>query len=232
MQAKQFRYALDNFGYLIHGDKEALAVDAGGARAVRSYLEARGLRLRYVVNTHGHPDHTVGTEALAEATGASVLDNSALRKQGAITIEGQKIHVYHTPGHTEDSLVFHAGRFLITGDTLFNGTVGNCFSGDLEAFYYSIRTLMAFPAQSVILAGHDYVEEAMRFAKTIEPGNPDINTFLKRYHPNDVHSTLAEELAFNPYLRFNEKPVVEFLKERGLPVETEYQRWESLMSIE
>ena len=121
---------------------------------------------------------------------------------------------------------------LITGDTLFNGTVGNCFSGDLKRFYDSIKLLMGFPGETIIYAGHDYVQESMAFAKNLEPDNRDIDLFLKKYDPEHVYSTIDEELKINPYLRFNESKIITLLKSKGLPVATEYERWESLMSIE
>jgi hydroxyacylglutathione hydrolase len=121
---------------------------------------------------------------------------------------------------------------LITGDTLFNGTVGNCFSGDLKRFYDSIKLLMGFPGETIIYAGHDYVLESMAFAKNLEPDNHDIDLFLKKYDPDHVFSTMDEEMKINPYLRFNESKIITLLEEKGLPVATEYERWESLMSIE
>jgi hydroxyacylglutathione hydrolase len=139
--------------------------------------------------------------------------------------------VYHTPGHTGDSVTFHAGNFLVTGDTLFNGTVGNCFSGDLSAFYNSVKKLISFPEDTVIYAGHDYVEYSMSFARLIEPGNVDIDIFLKKYNPEEVSSTIGDELKVNPYVRFNDSKMISVLKGKGLPVSTEFERWESLMSL-
>ena len=139
--------------------------------------------------------------------------------------------MYHTPGHTNDSVTFHFGNILITGDTLFNGKAGRCFSGDLKGFYRSVKLLMDFPGETIIYAGHDYVEEYMEFARGLEPDNTHIDRFLEKYGPAHVYSTLDEEFKINPFLRFNEPRIVSFLKDRGLPVSTEYERWESLMTL-
>jgi hydroxyacylglutathione hydrolase len=72
----------------------------------------------------------------------------------------------------------------------------------------------------------------MVFAKYLEPGNDHIQRFLDRYNPAHVSSTLADEFQINPYFRFNEDGIVAFLKQRGLPVATEWDRWQSLMRIE
>ena len=232
MNAKQFRYSADNFGYLIYGERSALAIDGGAVDEILSFIKRNGLKLDWVANTHSHMDHTVGTNKLLDGSDAVVLDLNSLMEKGEVAVDGTTIRVYHTPGHTEDSITFHFDDVLITGDTLFNGTVGNCFTNDLRPFYRSIKLLMGFPGETVVYAGHDYVRDSMTFAEFVEPENADIKKILKNYAPDHVFSTLDEEFKVNPYLRFNEKPVISFLEKRGLPVETEYQRWESLMSIE
>ena len=136
-----------------------------------------------------------------------------------------------TPGHTEDSVIFATDECLITGDTLFNGTVGNCFSGDLKAFYRSILLLMSYPGSTRIYAGHDYVAASLAFARQLTPNNRAIDAYADRYDKNHVVSSLDDERAVNPYLRFNDPEIIHLLESEGLPTETEYQRWEGIMSI-
>lgn len=232
MNIKQFRYSTDNFGYLVYGKQLAGAIDGGAADAILDFIADKGLSLKWVTNTHTHADHTTGNEALVVASGAEYLDGAALRRDRIIELEDVKIDAYQTPGHTKDSVTFGLGNTLITGDTLFNGTIGNCFSGDLKGFFHSIKMLMAFPAETVIYAGHDYVQESLAFAKTLEPDNRDIDHFLKTYDPAHVCSTLQDEFKINPYLRFNDEKIVLMLKAKGLRVASEYERWESMYSIE
>lgn len=232
MKVKQFRYSIDNFGYLIYGGRSALAIDGGAVEEMLSFIQTNDLKLEFVANTHGHADHTVGTRPLLDASDAAYLGTRHLLETETVELDGTQIRVYHTPGHTEDSVTFHLEHILITGDTLFNGTVGNCFTNSLEPFYRSIKLLMGFPGKTVVYAGHDYVKDSMAFAEFLEPNNRDIQRFLETYDPRHVFSTLDEEFKINPYLRFNERSIISFLEKKGLPVETEYQRWESLMSIE
>jgi len=231
LNIKQFRYSSDNLGYLLYADKSAIAIDGGAVDQICSFAGQNGLKIEYVTNTHSHPDHTAGLKSLIGRSGAEYLDHNTLPAKGFIGLAGEKIDVYHTPGHTDDSVTFHAGNFLITGDTLFNGTVGNCFSGDLFAFYNSIVKLISFPEDTIIYAGHDYVEYSMSFARLVEPGNREIGSFLKKYNPDHVFSRLEDELKVNPYLRFNDPAMISLLKEKGLPVLTEFERWESLMGM-
>jgi len=228
----QFRYGADNLGYVIHGGGEALIVDGGAVDEILAFLQRNGLNVRAIVNTHGHSDHTTGNNALRIRTGAQLLEPGELDDGAVIYLGGETVRVLRTPGHSRDSLCLYAGNALLTGDTLFNGTIGNCFTGDLRAFYESIRKLMAFPPDTIVYAGHDYVNDSIAFARRLEPDNGELERFLDRYDPGLVCSTLAEEALINPYLRFNEPSIIALMKSRGLPTGTEWERWQSLMSVE
>jgi len=232
MQMRQFRYNSDNLGYLVWSGDRALAVDGGAVEAIAGFARDNGLKLVAVTNTHGHSDHTMGTAQLARQTGAKTLDPAWVAGQQTLDLGHERIRIYPTPGHTTDSLCFHAGHFLLTGDTLFNGTVGNCFSGDLEGFYRSIRQLMDLPPETIIYAGHDYVHQSMAFARWLEPDNPHIAAYLAAYDPAHVCSRLAEELFVNPYLRFNQPEMIAVLRQKGFETATELGRWLSLMGME
>jgi hydroxyacylglutathione hydrolase len=232
LKVKQFRYGADNFGYLVYGPSAAIAVDGGAGEEILAFLETYRLTLLYVANTHDHRDHTCGNETLLTASGARFLSGAELSDGAVVTLDGGKIRVIGTPGHTKDSRVFYTGETLITGDTLFNGTIGNCFSGDLEGFYQSILKLMTLPDGTIVYAGHDYVLDSMAFARYLEPENPEIDLFLGSYTPDPIFSTLAQEKRINPYLRFNEPGIMDLLAKRDLLRKTERERWHSLMSIE
>lgn len=232
LNIKQFRYAVDNFAYLVYGKQYAMAIDGGAAEQILSFLAENQLRLVYVANTHYHSDHTAGNNKLLDRSGAALLSPRERTDGEAIDLEGMVIRVMLTPGHTDDSLCFYTGSALITGDTLFNGTIGNCFSGNLKGFYLSIKKLACLPADTIIFAGHDYVKASMVFALHLEPGNEDIREFVARYDDAYVFSTLEDEFRINPYLRFNEPGIIYALRQRNLPVLTEWDRWQSLMSLE
>ncbi len=232
MHIAQFRYAQDNLSYLIYENNSALAVDGGAVDRILAFVQNQGLKLRYVANTHNHADHTPGNRRLVEETGAEYLSPAALVRQKTLLLGQAPIHAHSTPGHSLDSVTLHAGPALITGDLLFNGTVGNCFTGDLKGFFNSIQWVLRFPPETIIYAGHDYVKDAIAFAKRMEPDHPHIDAYMKAYDPACVRSTLAQELKVNPYLRFNDPAMIRLLEKKGLSVADEFQRWASLMSLE
>lgn len=232
MDIRQFRYASDNLSYLIYGESDAIAIDGGANDDLMDFIRSAGLRLRFITNTHAHPDHTSGNAELLERSGARLCDHNKLAREGGILLENETIAVFPTPGHTADSVTFHCNGCLITGDTLFNGTVGTCFSGDLKAFYHSIRRLLDLPMDTLVYAGHDYVEYAMAFARLVEPGNREIDRYLARYNPDHVFSRLADELNVNPFLRYNDPQMIKILEKRGAATATEYDRFEGVMHLE
>ena len=231
MKLKQFRYSEDNLGYLIYGEKFAAAIDGGAVEKILSFLKNHNLELRYVLNTHTHPDHTVGNRALLGSTTAEHLEIADLIKKESFELEGNKVRVYHTPGHTHDSVVYYFKNILLSGDTLFIGKAGRCFTGDREGFLRSIKFLLTLPRNTLIYAGHDYVKEYLKTAKSIEPDNMHIDGFLKKYDPKYVFSTLEDELKINPTLRFSDKKMISILREKELPHNTELDCWKSLLSI-
>lgn len=232
MNIQQFRYGADNLSYLIYGENEAIAIDGGAVEEILDTIGALGVALKYITNTHAHPDHTPGNHALLERSDAILCDHNILAQEGRIVLENETISVYHTPGHTTDSITFYGNNCLITGDTLFNGTVGTCFSGDLKAFHCSIRQLLELPGDTRVYAGHDYVEYAMAFARLVEPHNQDIDRYLADYSPEHVFTRLADELKVNPFLRYNDPEMIKILKKRGFATTTEYERFEGVMHLE
>ncbi|MBT7260656.1 MAG: MBL fold metallo-hydrolase [Desulfobacula sp.] len=231
MNIQQFRYSRDNLGYLVYSTKEAIAIDAGGVNEILTFAEKNKLFIKYVSNTHSHHDHTSGNNEILEKTSAQFIDCKQLEPDQTLSLDTENIKIIHTPGHTDDSVTFKADDFLVTGDTLFNGTIGNCFSGDLKGFFNSLKQLMSLSKEIKIYSGHDYVIDSMKMAKIIEKENPNIETYIKNYDPRLIVSTLKDELKVNPYIRFNAQSMIKNLEKRNMPTKTEYARFKSIMDI-
>jgi len=206
MNVKQIKYSTDNLGYLLFSslDKstqpEGMAIDAGNVEQTLIFAQKNNIHIKYITNTHAHYDHTPGNTELLDKTNAEFIDCKNIRTDQNFYLNNEKVLLLPTPGHTEDSITFQADDFLITGDTLFNGTVGNCFSGDLRSFHKSLKRLITRPLHTKVYGGHDYVIESMNFARTIEIDNPDIDTYIKHYNLDLVVSTIADELRVNPFI--------------------------------
>ncbi len=231
MIVKQFRYFTDNLGYLLYSGNKGVVIDAGGVDAILDFCRENRIEITAITNTHFHHDHISGNELLLEKTQADFLDCRQIRSDQTMPVGDSVLTVFPTPGHTLDSVSFMADDFLITGDTLFNGTVGNCFSGDLLAFYHSLKRLISLPEKTKVYGGHDYVMESMKYAGIIEPDNPYIDTYIQNYSPALIVSTLEDELNVNPYVRFNAPAMIENLHKRKIDANGEFERFKAIMEI-
>jgi glyoxylase-like metal-dependent hydrolase (beta-lactamase superfamily II) len=165
---------------------EGVCVDPGDQPdEVLALARDMGVRIRYIANSHAHIDHILGVRAVREATGAQFLlhegdvdllrgvpdlaqrfgmqaeqppDPDAFLADGdAIDVDGLKLAVLHTPGHTRGSVCFYANGIVFAGDTLFAGSIGRTDlpGGDYDEEMASIvDRLLALPDDTIVLPGH------------------------------------------------------------------------------
>jgi glyoxylase-like metal-dependent hydrolase (beta-lactamase superfamily II) len=177
------------FAYLV-GDPqsgEALVIDpADETEAIIARAKKNNLKIKYIVNTHGHVDHFSGNSDMKKLTGAQIIvhedDADRLTNTPAsllamfnakpspaadITVkDGDQIrvgdvtlNVLHTPGHSEGSMSLYTEGIVFTGDTLFVEAVGRTdFPGSSwDVMYQSIQTkLFPLPDETRVLPGHNY----------------------------------------------------------------------------
>ncbi len=159
-----------NFTYLVaeRPGGDAVVIDPSfGIEPVLKSIDAHGVKVRYVLNTHSHRDHVAGNREVKERTGARVvahraapLDQDVSVEEGS-TLEAGYLHfqVLHTPGHTKDSVLYVFEGQVATGDTLFVGECGRTDlpGGDPGEMYDSLfQRVLALDDGLVVLPGHDY----------------------------------------------------------------------------
>lgn len=164
-----------NFSYVIADDNtgEGMVVDpCGDTGIILESIKEHKIKVKYIVNTHTHSDHTAGNRAISRATGAKLVchrleasfvgpdiiveDNDTLR------LGDLEVKIIHTPGHTRGSICLWAGNALLTGDTLFVGYCGrtDTSGGDSEALYHSLFNKIArLPDDTKVYPGHNYGEK-------------------------------------------------------------------------
>ena len=210
----------DNYIWLLKCGKNAFVVDPGDAAPVIKTLKKQNLTLKGILITHHHFDHTGGVQVLKQHTGCDTWgpDTSPAGEFDHIVREGDKVQVLGTsfsviavPGHTLDHIAYYSelGQALFCGDTLFVGGCGRVFEGTHNQMRVSLSKLRDLPATTQVFCAHEYTLANLKFAHMVEPNNDDLNQFLticeakRRRGLPTVPSTIAKELTYNPFLRWD-----------------------------
>ena len=126
--------------------------------------------------------------------------------------------VLFIPGHTTGHVAYLFGNNLFCGDTLFTAGCGRIFEGTPEQMHASLKKLMALPEDTKVYCGHEYTENNLRFAVTIEPKNYKLASRFERVQAlrarglPTVPATMEEEKQTNPFLRWDSKEIQANLK--------------------
>jgi glyoxylase-like metal-dependent hydrolase (beta-lactamase superfamily II) len=167
---RQIKHQGDNFSYLIADEisKEAAVVDPSfNVDAIMRLLRDQNLKVKYVINTHQHSDHTAGNESIKSTFGASVVAHRlckinkdiAVNDGDTVKMGGVTIKMIHTPGHSPDGICLLVNGKVLTGDTLFVGECGrtDLQGGSAEDMYHSLfDKLMKLDDDVEVYPGHDY----------------------------------------------------------------------------
>jgi hydroxyacylglutathione hydrolase len=224
----------DNYLWLVH-DRDSgktAVVDPGDAAPVLAAAEVRGWRIGQVWNTHWHPDHIGGNQAVVAATGATLSAPAAeAAKIAAIDValkDGDRVQignhvgeVWAVPGHTlgHIAFIFREAGIAFVGDTMFVMGCGRLFEGTPEQMFASFARLGKLPDDTLIYCAHEYTLANAHFAVAVEPGNEAIAARLaavvaaRERGEATVPTTIAAERATNPFLRASS--LVEFSERRA-----------------
>lgn len=168
---KQVQQHGDNFSYIIADDttREAAVVDSSyNAGEINRIIKAENLNLQYIINTHGHSDHTAGNQELSSISSAKVVAHTLSRNNADIKLDDSdtlnigaiQLKIIHTPGHTPDSIcLLIDNKKLLTGDTLFVGECGRTDmpGGNSRNMYDSLfHKLLKLNDDVEVYPGHDY----------------------------------------------------------------------------
>jgi hydroxyacylglutathione hydrolase len=159
--------------------KEAIIIDPGlnfssEAKSIFDHITAGKLKVKFIVNTHGHDDHVKGDALFQQKLNIPIcihsLDapfvegiekskfsaNVLLEDGSLIELGDEPLKVMHTPGHTSGSVCLIGEKLVFTGDTLFAGGIGRTDfpGGSMSEMRGSLKKLMRLPDNLLVYPGH------------------------------------------------------------------------------
>jgi hydroxyacylglutathione hydrolase len=222
IEVHQFPCLSDNYGFLLHDPDscETACIDTPDADAYLRHAAERGWQITQIWNTHWHPDHAGGNEAIKAATGCKVIapETDAPRiagvdrtvKQGDVVCLGaQEACIIDVGGHTLGHIAFYLpeAALAFVGDALFPLGCGRMFEGTPPQFWASLLRLKSLPPETVLYSAHEYTQSNARFALRADPDNPELAEYVaevtrrREAGQPTVPTRLDKELAANPFLR-------------------------------
>lgn len=179
-------YAANCYIVMCEETKEAMIVDLGGEpEEVIIKSKELGFNINSIVLTHAHGDHIAGIPGLLgeiscpvyvhekdeemlldpklNLSAAMSIDNISIKPDGLLKagdilkVGNLEIEVIHTPGHTMGGISLKVENYILTGDTLFKGSIGrtDLYGGSYDAIIDSVNNkLLIYDDDIIILPGH------------------------------------------------------------------------------
>ena len=240
IEVHQFACLSDNYGFLLHdaASGETACIDTPDAEAYLREAEVKGWRITQIWNTHWHPDHAGGNALIKAATGCVITGPAEVERLGTapdrviahgetVSLGAHQATVIDVGGHTNGHIAYHlpADDIAFVGDALFALGCGRMFEGTAPQFWASLSRLKALPPTTTLYCAHEYTASNARFALHADPENDALRVYAadvtdKRARGEwTVPTTLARELAANPFLRADE-PALQARWGGGAAVET------------
>ncbi len=220
LRIEQFPVLNDNYGYLVRDETsgKVACVDTPDADAIAAALDRLGWSLDLILNTHWHPDHAGGNEALKARYGSTIYGPQEVTRIApldhpvtagdTVDLGEAQFTVMDVGGHTLQHIAYHDARDAVAfvGDSIFPLGCGRMFEGDPVQMWSGLSRIAALPDETKLYCAHEYTAANARFALSVDDA-PALKAraeavFAARERGEwTVPSTVAEEKATNPFLR-------------------------------
>ncbi len=197
-------YFNDNYAFAVVQGDHSVIFDCGDGEMIFKLLAEISLVPEILFLTHGHRDHDGGVESMKRHLPDLLVVTPAMALAGEFrSPPGITVEPVHTPGHTMDHICYYLPEqeALITGDTLFAGGCGRCFTGEFMLYAESVTELTALPGETALYGAHEYLAENVKFLKALGRDTAFYDHRLSTEPFPSIGIPLALELEQNPFVK-------------------------------
>ena len=215
----------DNIVWVWVHNCNAVVVDPSISDPVKEWLLEKKLSLKAIFQTHHHDDHIGGTQKLIKRwPDAKVVASKkeliripfqthSVDDNDIFHLMGSEVKVIKVNGHTNNHIAFYVSKknakynILFPGDTIFGGGCGRLLEGTPAQMFKSLYKLNSLPGNTKIYSAHEYTENNLKWALTLQSENISILERLKLVQHKrkkgicSLPSTISEERKTNLFLR-------------------------------
>tara|TARA_Y100000766_G_scaffold62614_1_gene51907 strand:- start:525 stop:1280 length:756 start_codon:yes stop_codon:yes gene_type:complete len=215
----------DNIVWVWVHNSNAVVIDPSISSPVEKWLLEKNLSLKAILQTHHHDDHIGGTQKLIKRwpDAEVVASKKELKRIPFQTFSVDNNDIFHlldseikvieVNGHTNNHIAFYISKvnakynILFPGDTIFGGGCGRLLEGTPAQMFESLYKLKALPENTKIYSAHEYTENNLKWALTLESKNISIIERLKLVQSkrqkglSSLPSTISEERKTNLFLK-------------------------------
>ena len=215
----------DNIVWVWVHNSNAVVIDPSISAPVEKWLLDRNLSLVAIFQTHHHEDHIGGTKELIKRWPETKVIASkkelnripfqtfSVNNNDVFNLLDSKIKVIEVNGHTNNHIAFYISKentkynILFPGDTIFGGGCGRLLEGTPTQMFESLKKLNSLPGNTKIYPAHEYTENNLKWALSINSKDISIIKRLKIVQNKrqkglpSLPSTISEERKTNLFLR-------------------------------
>jgi len=231
---------LRNYNYLIVNEinKHCIVVDPTFKSHYVSYINEHSLTVEAIILTHKHADHVAAAVDLQGKYNCDIYANfqnfrgyivdKLVSHDQELKFKSSSCIVISTPGHTSKHVCFFFNKdgFLFCGDTIFTAGVGNTKdkTADINHLFDSIMYLRNLPDNTRIYPAHDYFENNLSFALSLDRNNNAYASWYDRVKgvkaDDKPVTTIEDERQINVFMQSDQQRMIDLLNSRGLSLKT------------